>query len=219
MTNNFYCSTVWKLNRRRFRLTAGLKGLSGNLNYRVSISCISVLFLFFVASCAVSSERVVAPSPQVSKVKRVAVLPFSNISGRTYASEMVADIFVTEMFKLGKFHIEEPGNVREFMIKEGMLTIGEIDIENLKMMSEQLGLEAVIVGTVEEFDEGLTLSPKVPVVSITARMVEPGSGKIIWSAKNKRSGEDYVAVFGIGRVRSITSLTQLVISEMIRSIK
>lgn len=170
-------------------------------------------------SCAVSSERVVATSPLVSKAKRVAILPFSNLSGRVLASEIVNDVFVAEMFKLGKFNIEEPGNIHEYMIKEGMLSIGEIDVENLKMMSERLGLDAVIVGTVEEFDEGLNRFPKVPVVSITARMVEPASGKVIWTAKNKRSGEDYAEVFGVGTVRSITTLTQLVVSEMIRSIK
>lgn len=190
--------------------------MSRNLiKYAGYLFCLSVFVFLFVASCAVPSRSVVVSSPEVSKVKRVAVLPFSSISATTSASETVTNIFVTEMYKLGKFHVEEPGNIVDFMIKEGMTTIGEIDVENLGMMSEHLGVDAVIVGAVEEYDDGLTQFPPLPVVSLSLRMVEPGSGKIIWSAKNKRNGEEYVTVFGMGRVRSITTLTQKVVNEMI----
>ena len=152
-------------------------------------------------------------------MKKVAILPFSSLSGKTAASETVTNIFITEIFNLGKFQVEEPGNILEFMIREGMNTLGEIDVESLKMMSAHLGLDAVIVGTVEEYDEGRTRVPSVPVVSITARMIEPKSGKIIWSAKNRRSGGDYLIAFDFGRVRSVTILTKKVVDEMLGSIK
>lgn len=131
----------------------------------------------------------------------------------------MTNIFVTEVFKSGKFQVEEPGNVLEFMIREGITSIGEIDVENLKMMRGYLDVDAVIIGSVDEYDDGLTMFPPVPVVAITVRMVEPDSGRIIWSAKNKRSGEDYVSLFGIGRVRPISALTKRVINEMIGSIR
>ena len=105
------------------------------------------------------------------------------------------------------------------MIREGITSIGEIDVENLKMMRGYLDVDAVIIGSVDEYDDGLTMFPPVPVVAITVRMVEPDSGRIIWSAKNKRSGEDYVSLFGIGRVRPISALTKRVINEMIGSIR
>ena len=178
-----------------------------------------LLFVFFLTSCGVPSGRVAAPSLEIAKVKKIAILPFSSLSGKTAASETVTNIFITEIFNLGKFQVEEPGNILEFMIRERMNTLGEIDVESLKLMSAHLGLDAVIVGSVEEYDEGRTRVPPVPVVSITARMIEPKSGKIIWSAKNRRSGGDYLIAFDFGRVRSVTTLTKKVIDEMLGSIK
>lgn len=206
--------------RRGSGFQGGFKGTSKRLKYVSYIPSVFVLLsVFFASSCGVSSGRVAAASPEVSKVKKVAILPFGSLSGKTNASETVTGIFITKMFNLGKFQVEEPGNILEFMVREGMNTLGEIDIENLKMMSEHLELDAVIVGTVEEYDDGRTSVPPVPVVSITARMIEPRNGKIIWSAKNRRSGEDYLVVFDFGRVRSVTTLTEKVIDEMIRNIK
>lgn len=206
--------------RRVSGFQRGFKGSSKILNYSSYIPSVFVLLsVFFASSCGVHSGRVAAPSPEVSKVKKVAILPFSSLSGKTAASETVTNIFITEIFNLGKFQVEEPGNILEFMIREGMNTLGEIDVESLKMMSAHLGLDAVIVGTVEEYDEGRTRVPSVPVVSITARMIEPKSGKIIWSAKNRRSGGDYLIAFDFGRVRSVTILTKKVVDEMLGSIK
>lgn len=196
--------------------------MSKRFKYASCVPCLVVLlfFLSVLSACGVSSGRVSAPqSQELARVKKVAVLPFSSLSGKTSASETVTGIFITEMFNQGKFQVEEPGNILEFMIREGLNTLGEIDVESLKLMSEHLGLDAVIVGTVEEYDDGRTRVPPVPVVSITARMIEPKTGKIIWSAKNRRSGGDYLIVFDFGRVRSVTVLTEKVINEMIRSMK
>lgn len=200
----------------------GFKVLSKKLKYESCVPCIVVLsfFLSVLSSCGVSSGRVTLPqAPEIAMVKKVAILPFGSLSGKTAASETVTSIFITEMFNLGKFQVEEPGNILDFMIREGMSTLGEIDLESLKMISEHLGLDAVIVGTVEEYDDGRTRVPPVPVVSITARMIEPKTGKIIWSAKNRRSGGDYLIAFDFGRVSSVTDLTEKVIDEMIRGIK
>ncbi|MBI5875008.1 MAG: hypothetical protein HZB81_04055 [Deltaproteobacteria bacterium] len=148
----------------------------------------------------------------------MAILPFYNISGYRDAGKIVANIFVTEMFKSGRFRVEESGNIAQFMIQERMDTIGEIEIERLTILGKRMGVDAVMTGTVEEFAEGGSAYP-VPIVSITARMIDSSSGKLIWSGQNKRRGDDYIIVLDLGEVRSLTTLTQKVVREMIDTIK
>jgi TolB-like protein len=149
-------------------------------------------------------------------VKKVAVLPFQNISKHVYAGRVVANAYVTELFNTGRFHVEEPGNIRLFMIQERVGTIGELELGRLKVLGRRLRVDAIVVGTVEEFDDGRRGG--VPVVSVTARMLEASSGRIVWSGQNKRKGDDYTIVFDLGEVRTVTALTQKVVKEMIDTI-
>lgn len=192
------------------------------LNSRYWLKIFNLVLTFFlipllIVGCAASSREVL--SPHVSKkAKKVAILPFYNISGYRDAGKVVANIFVTEMFKMDRFDVEETGNIVQFMIQERMDTIGEIEVERLKILGKRLDVDAVMTGTVEEFAEaGGAYS--VPIVSIAARMIESNTGKLIWSGQNKRKGDDYIIILDLGEVRSLTALAQKVVREMIDTIK
>ncbi len=176
-----------------------------------------LLSVLVVAGCVHSPEdRVYSPGKGTGRLKKIAVLPFYNISGRRDAGRMVADTYVTELFKSGRYDVEEPGNVLQFMIREHVDTVGEMEIERIKILGRRLGVDAVLVGTVEEYDDGLR---GVPTVSITARMVDSRTGRIVWSGHNKRRGDEYIIAFGVGMVRSASALSQKVINEMIETMR
>ncbi len=173
------------------------------------------LLCVFMLSCAAKREIGPPPVADVFNIKRVAVLPFANMSAVPDAGDVVAGLFVTELFRTKRFYVEEPGNIVQFIGQERMSSIGEIEMEKLRALCNRLNLDAAIVGTVEEFDDGRSFGAPTPVVSVTARMVEPREGKIIWSAQNKKKGSDYSIAFDIGRVRTVTALAKKVVSEMV----
>lgn len=179
-------------------------------------TCLAALVI--AAGCAVN-KPVTAPVETGTRTKRVAVLPFNNISGKRDAAEIVTNIFLTELFRSGKFTVEEPGNIMQFMIQEKVTTIGEMDFEKLQVLASRFNVDSVIVGMVEEFDEGKTMETPTPVIALSARMINPKSGTIVWSAQKKRKGDDYIVVFDFGRVRSITTLTKRAVDEMIKTIQ
>lgn len=188
-----------------------------NLGYWLKIfNLVLTLFLtpLIMGGCTVWSREV--PPPHA--LKKVAILPFYNISGYRDAGKVVANVFVTEMFKTEKFYVEETGNIVQFMIQERMNSVGEIEIERLKIIGKRLGVDVVMTGTVEEFAEaGGAYS--VPTVAITARMIDSNTGNLVWSGQNKRKGDDYIVILDFGNVRSLTALTQKVVREMIDTIK
>lgn len=177
-----------------------------------------LISLLLIAGCTVSAKQV-QPSDAGRKIKKIAVLPFYNMSGQKDAGKIVANVFVTEMFKSGRFRVEEPGNIAQFMIQERSNTIGELEVEKIKILGKRLGVDAVVVGTVEEFDDGRGGAYPSPTVSMTVRMIDANNGQLIWAAQNKRRGDDYIIVFDLGEVRSATTLTQKLVKEMIDTIK
>lgn len=154
----------------------------------------------------------------VAGKKKVAVLPFNNISGRTDAGRIVTNLFVTELFNSGRFVVIEPGNILQFMREERVKVLGEIDLVKLQLLSRRFDLDGVIVGTVLEFNDGTKGARALPVVSMNARMIEPVEGRIVWSAQDKKEGADFITIFGQGRVRAITSLAQKIIRNFIYTI-
>ena len=148
------------------------------------------------------------------------MLPFVNESGKRGAGEIVANIFISVIFKSGIFDVEERGNIERFLLNEKVKNVNAMDIEQIKRLGERLNIDAIFVGTVEEFsgsDKGDRST--TPMVGIRVRLIDIKTGKIVWMVRHKRRGEDYVTVFNFGRIRSISALTKKVVSEVIDTIK
>ena len=149
------------------------------------------------------------------KLKKIAVLPFDNISERKDAGKLVADAYITELFISGRFRVEEPGNIMQFYRQERLRYLGEIDLHELEILGRRLRLDGVIVGTVVAFDDGRR-GP--PLVEISARLLEPSSGSIVWAMEKKRQGDDYRIIFDFGEVMTATTLARRVAREMLKTL-
>jgi TolB-like protein len=178
------------------------------------------IFVFVLSSFTACGNAMKKPGhtrvENYGRLKKIAVLPFYNISGRREAGKMVANSFVTEIFIVGKYRVEEPGNIMQFMIQENINVVGEMGIDRIKILGRRLGVDAVLVGIVDVFDDGARNTPRI---SITARLVESESGKIVWSGQAAKNGDDYIIAFGVGKIRSANALAQKLIRKMIKSIK
>ena len=153
-----------------------------------------------------------------SKIDKVAVVSFHNNTPVTEASSMVTDAFIAGLFERKKFKVEFPGNVRAFLINQRIVVRTGVDLQTVKLMAKRLGVDAVILGEVDEYI-GVDDKKKsvIPLVSIRSRMVDGSSGKILWLAHHRRTGDDYIKVLDFGKVRSVAALTRKVVDEMIQS--
>ena len=153
-----------------------------------------------------------------SKIKKVAVFSFYNNTQMSEAGRIVTEAFLAELFVKKTFKVEFPGSVRAFLVNERIVVRTGIDLQTMKLMAKRLGVDAVILGEVDEYvgvDDTKRLV--IPLVSIRARMVDSMSGKILWLAHHRRTGDDYRKVLDFGKVRSVAALTRKVVGEMIES--
>lgn len=151
-------------------------------------------------------------------IKRVAVLPFYNNTNVKGAGQVVTRAFVEGLFDRKNLEVEFPGNVRKFLIGERIIIRKGIGADHIKLIGKRLNVDAVIIGWVEKYSGvGKGRGPQIPVVSVSARMVDTRSCSVLWIGQNSRRGDDYVTILDYGRIRSVAALARKVVSELIET--
>jgi TolB-like protein len=143
------------------------------------------------AGCASPSViRYINPEANFSYIKKVAILPFNNMSSDRHAGERVRNNLTVDLMSRGVFGVKERGEVSKVMrlvlraagYEEGGLL--EVDQETFKLIGEKLGVQAVILGSVDEYEGRGGRS----VVTLSVRMHDTSSGIVLWQARSTAVG-------------------------------
>jgi len=149
---------------------------------------------------------------------RIAVMPFQNKSRYRDAGSIVAQMFLTELFRSQKFELVEYGDVRRSIVDFRVRYRGELDYGNIKALSESLGADGILVGTVESYSDGVdTKSP--PEVSITARLLDARKKRILWYNHYSLNGDDLIRVLDFGKMRSVDKVAYKTVSELVKTME
>jgi len=168
-----------------------------------------------------SSPKAIYRSPTLTSdpPKRVAVLPFENLSERKGAGRIVTDVFVAALARSGRFEVIEPGSVTEALVAIGAAPYGSIDFEALDALRQRIEADAVILGTVFNYSEGLKRTATTsPEIALDARMLEAESGRILWVAERVRNGDDSQIALHFGKIRAVVPLVLRVADEMVETL-
>lgn len=147
---------------------------------------------------------------KLSRPIKVALLPFENFSERMGAARIITDIFLAEFFNARIYDVLDMGEVEEKIVEEDVWPYGGLVDEGVKKLRKSLNVDAVIVGTVENYDEGLKKFSSTPNVRLSFRMLSAREGeenKILWASYLEGSGKDTQVVLEFGLIRSILPLT------------
>lgn len=177
------------------------------------------LFLIVFLSCYPRPPRVYVRSElDPSELKRIAVLPFDNLSGEEGAGESVTEIFTLELMRTGRFDVAEPGRVKTAVKERRIRTTRDMDLQAAKWLGETLDLNLILVGSVLDFEIQDFQNKRVPVVTVILRLVQANTGTTLWSVCGSRKGDDRETFFGWGRVTSLSQLGSMVASDMLRNL-
>jgi TolB-like protein len=156
---------------------------------------VSCCLLFAVCSLLVliggcGSKHFVRTQTDVSKIRRIAVLPFENFTSDEHADEKIRRIVITELLSRGR-DVVEPGEVTRLLKELKIKSIGSMKTAEIQELGKTLGVEAVMMGSVEAFGIGRGVSVTYPEVTINLRLIETSSGNIIWSMRHSTGGADF----------------------------
>lgn len=149
---------------------------------------------------------------------RIAVMPFKNKTQHRDAGMIVTYMFLVELFKDVNFEPVEYGEIREIIVNLKLKQKGEIDYSNIKAISEKLGVDGVLVGTVEVYSDGLdTSSP--PQVAVSARLLNTHKNRIIWSDSIHFKGDQEIKILDWGKIRSVDNVAYKAVSKLVRKME
>ena len=158
-----------------------------------------------------------SPTLESDPPRRVAVLPFENLSERKGAGRIVEDIFTVALARHGRFEIVEPGAVSEALVAIGAAPYGNIDLETLVALRQRVEVDAVILGTVLNYSEGLKRAGAAtsPEVTLDARMLDAETGRIVWFAERVLNGDDSRIAMHFGTIKAMVPLVLKAASEVL----
>ena len=158
------------------------------------------------AGCGGATIKYINPSANLSYIKKVAILPFNNFSEDKYAGEKTRSALTIDLMSRHVFDVMEQGEVskvtgmifREEGFEEGRAV--QMDKEMVKMLGEKLGVQAVMLGSVNEYS-GSKGGVSNNVVSVSIRMIDTSSGIILWQANTTEVGNStFRKMLGIDQV-------------------
>lgn len=150
-------------------------------------------------------------------VIRVAIVPFDGMGlSEENAARVVTEEVLTTLMGTGLFDVVEPGMVYSALAETGARNAWGIDPATMQKVEDKIGpVDCFVVGTVQEFGEVHVGSLSYPSISVSARVLEPESGKVLWSGSASRTGAESEKLFGMGAVHSPGRLARAVVQQLI----
>ena len=163
------------------------------------------------ASTPGSNSLYVHPNADWSNYQRVAVLPLENYTNERFAAERLREVLNVEINAQGLFEALELGEVNRMLRVQSLVNLSEIGPAETKALGAALGVQALLQGSVMEFDERRTGSVNLPDIALSLRLVDVETGLVIWAVTDARAGAKLATrLFGVGEESRTEASVRLV---------
>jgi hypothetical protein len=119
-------------------------------------------------------------------MKKVAVLPFTNIGGMKGAEEQALSITISELNIRGTFEqVEDPHYVGSVLKALKLRKIEDLDIETIQKMGSETGAQVIMFGDIHAWGLGEGDAAAMQI-SITFTLMDTQTGKPVWIGNGSR---------------------------------
>jgi hypothetical protein len=94
---------------------------------------------------------------------------------------------MTQLLANNIYDVVDKGLVDRFLQQEGITAATPLDTFTLRRLGESLDVKAVLLGSVEDVESSRG-SSSYPEITMTLRIVECETGKVLWQASGMGSG-------------------------------
>ncbi len=141
----------------------------------------------------------------------VAVVPFFNLSQRSFAGEIMALHFIKQLRDLGNFNVIEPGVIRQTLLK-GRIIMGDgISLAHADIISGLLKADLILNGKIMDYQDFQGPAGRAKV-DFSAQLFESHSRQVVWAIQSFNQGDDGVFFFDWGRMATAHAMT----AQMVR---
>lgn len=198
-----------------------------------------------LALCAALLATVAVPmvaGAAASDKPRIAVIEFKNKADNQYwwhgGAEAMQDVFVTELFKSGKFRVVEREQLAALMQEKNLTLSGDLDPSTAVRVGKLLGVNYLLTGSITEYGvtdkgghgsgigrlPGFSAGKRNFVAAVNARLIDTSTGDIVWADEaSAQESSVKVSVGGFGGgvddERMFDKVMKPVIQQLVASIK
>jgi len=191
-----------------------------NATFRITLT-LSVVLTMTGCGSAMQPTEFLNPSFDFAFVERVAVLPFENLSSDRQAGFRAGRLTVTELLASNAVDVVEPGEVNAVLAKFPGAVRGQIkqpSTEEIVSLAGELGVQAVILGSVSQSETIRSGAVTIPVVTLDLHMVEAETGRTVWATTHSKKGTSFGArVLGTGG-EPMAETTRQCLREMLKAL-
>lgn len=182
---------------------------------------VPILLAISLAGCSSGSRLYVNPEADMTFYKRVAVVPFDNLTGERYASERVARALITELVMTNRFEVVEPGEYITALDKIGgePNVEGKFDSEKLRAAAVSVQATGLLRGSVSEYRMQRVGMSDAPVVTFDVSMYDVATGKLVWQSSITRRGKARFPIFGGTGTRTFGLLVQQACEDLVNKLE
>ncbi len=170
--------------------------------------------------CAAGPRLFVSPQADITFYKKVAILPFTNLSSENNAGERVARAFTTELIIADRLQIVDPGEFRVALEKIGgePNSQGHFDPDKVREAASKVGATGVIRGAVTEHQLVREGQDEVPALAVEVEMVDAATNNVVWRISMAKHAGGGLPVLGGGGTRTFGRLIEETCREMVKSL-
>lgn len=179
---------------------------------------LTALFLLFAFSgCAGTMQpphTFLRPEFNPQYVRKVAVLPFedNDIQNQNPGlANRCRQVTITQILASGLFDTVDKMQVDSVLLKEAVRPGIPIDDKTLRRLGQLLGVQAFLLGSVDEAGEKQKGASSYLDITMTMRLIDSESGLVLWQASGRDSGYSiWDRLFGLGGKDSYQVTVELV---------
>jgi hypothetical protein len=150
-------------------------------------------------------------------VERVAVLPLEDLAGDRQAGVRATRLLITELLASGAVDVVEPGEVQAVVDRVVRGRSGPSKSEVIEL-GRQLGVQAVMVGSVAQSEVLRSGVVSVPVVTLDLHLLETETGAAVWAATHTERGAGAAAKWLGTGAEPISATTRKCVQRALRSL-
>lgn len=177
---------------------------------RAALPAVLLVIAAGVGACAAPARLFVNADADMSYYRRIAVLPFDNLSGDRFAGARVTRAFVTELVISGRYEIVEPEEYRVALAAIGgeANVQGQYDLAKLQDGARRVQATGILRGAVTEYQMIRAGSDQVPAVGFDVELVDVATGQIVWRLSASKKGHGRLPLVGGPNTRTLASVAQ-----------
>lgn len=152
----------------------------------------------FFARATMAADYV-HPKYDFSLIQKIAVLPLENLTQDQQAGERVRKIVVSEILAAGVLDVVEPAQVNQALSQQQIQSISGISAKQIAELGKSLGVQAFVIGSVDNYERVNVGGGTFAEVAITLRALDAATGTVIWSTSKSAGGAGFFGrLFGFG---------------------